>query len=88
MRLDVTYPHPEQQIIQELLADGSEDLKAECIDRGTTCMLTHDNATGTWVDRKVLKGFLVAEHIKDLTAELAGYAPAVPAVLSPSLERS
>ena len=41
MRLDLTYPHPEQYIMQELMVDGSAELIQECIDRGTA----HDDAS-------------------------------------------
>ena len=79
MRLDLTYPPGDQCLMQELLVDVSEELEAECMDRGTA----FDNAA--WLNnRKALDDFLVAEHAKDLVAELAGYAPIAPVVLPPA----
>ena len=79
MRLDLTYPHPDHYVMQELLIDGSAELEAECIDRGTTM------AAVQWVGKRSdLDDFLVAEHMQDLLAEAASYPPVVPFVLPPA----
>ena len=54
-------------------------LKTECVDRGTT----FDDAA--WLNnRKASDDCLVAEHARDLTAELGVYPPVVAVVLPPA----
>jgi len=79
MRLSEIYPPPEVYVAQEVLANDSDLLKAECIDRGTT----FDDAR--WLNnRNALDDFLVADHLPNLLAERAALAPApAPAPVPP-----